>query len=70
MVALAVQNGLKLHQMNVTTAFLNGELEEEMYNYEAARRVRRGGAGTLGLQVKAHYLWFETVTMMLEPCPA
>ena len=27
-ISLAVQNGLKLHQMDVTTAFLNGELEE------------------------------------------
>ena len=31
MIALAVQNGLKLHQMDVTTAFLNGKLEEEVY---------------------------------------
>ena len=30
MIALAVQNGLKLHQMDVTTVFLNGELKEEM----------------------------------------
>ena len=30
-IALVVQNGFKLHQMNVTTAFLNGELKEEEY---------------------------------------
>ena len=30
-IALAVQNGLKLCQMDVTTAFLNGELKEEVY---------------------------------------
>ena len=28
MIALAAQNGLKLHQIDVTTVFLNGELEE------------------------------------------
>ena len=28
LIALAIQNGLKLHQIDVTTAFLNGELKE------------------------------------------
>ena len=31
MIALAVQHGLKLYQVDVTTAFLNGKLEEEVY---------------------------------------
>ncbi|CAB4028654.1 Hypothetical predicted protein, partial [Paramuricea clavata] len=30
-IALAAQHGLKLHQMDVTTAFLNGDLKEEVY---------------------------------------
>ena len=31
MIAIAVQNNLKLHQIDVTTAFLNGKLDEEVY---------------------------------------
>ena len=31
MIALAVHNKLKLHQMDIKTAFLNGELSEEVY---------------------------------------
>ena len=41
-IALAVQNGLKLHQMDVTTAFLNGEIVEEVYMKQPEGYVVKG----------------------------
>lgn len=41
-IALAVQNGLKLHQMDVATAFLNGELKEEVYMKQPESFVTKG----------------------------
>ena len=31
LIALAVQKGLQLHQLDITAAFLNGELEEDVF---------------------------------------
>ena len=36
-IELAVKNGLYLHQLDIGTAFLNGELKETMY--KATRRI-------------------------------
>ena len=41
-IALAVQNGLKLHQMDVATAFLNVELKEEVYMKQPEGFVTKG----------------------------
>ena len=41
-IALAAQHGLKLHQMDVTTAFLNGELKEEIYMKQPEGFIAKG----------------------------
>ena len=42
LISLAVQNGMKLHQMDVTTALLNGELEDEVYVRQPEGFVSKG----------------------------
>ena len=42
LLALSAQYGLKLHQVDVTTAFLNGNLEEEVYMAQPVGFVSKG----------------------------
>ena len=41
-IALAAQNNLKLHQMDVTTTFLNGELKEVVYMKQPDGYIKKG----------------------------
>ena len=54
-IALAAQFGLKLHQMDVKTAFLNGELKEKIYMKQPAGYVVEGKEGLVCLLHKSLY---------------
>ena len=64
LIAPSVQYGLKLHQVDVTTAFLNGDFDEEVYMTQPKGFVKQGGASCL--QTEQEYLWLKAVTQMLE----
>ena len=63
-IALAVQNCLKMHQMDVTTAFLNGELKEEVYMKQPEGYAVKGKEGLVCILKKN--LWLETKSQVLE----
>ena len=65
MIALASKNDLKLHQMDITTAFLNGDLEKEVYMKQPEGFLVEG-SGEFSLCAKKEHLWPQTITQMLE----
>jgi len=71
--SLAVQNDLKVHQMDVKTAFLNGTINEEIYmnlpqgvsiNGENVCKLNKA---IYGLKQAARY-WFEGFELALKEC--
>ena len=55
LIALAAVYGLEIHQMDVKTAFLNGELEEEIYMKQPEGFVVSGKENKVCKLVKSHY---------------
>uniref|UniRef100_A0A1X7VWV5 Reverse transcriptase Ty1/copia-type domain-containing protein n=1 Tax=Amphimedon queenslandica TaxID=400682 RepID=A0A1X7VWV5_AMPQE len=62
-VALAVQNGQKIHQMDVETAFLNGDLSEKIYMKQLEGFIQKGREH-LVCKLKKEHLWFKTVSTL------
>ena len=52
---LAASHGLLVHQMDVKTAFLNGELEEEIYMEQPDGFIAQGQEGKVSRLVKSLY---------------
>ena len=66
--AVAVQKGLELHQVDIATAFLNGRLEEEVFMKQPEGFVEKGKEH-LVCRLKAESVWPETVPTLLELYP-
>jgi len=55
LISLAASHGLLIHQMDVKTAFLNGELEEEIYMDQPDGFVAKGQEGKVCKLLKSLY---------------
>jgi len=55
LLSLAASHGLLVHQMNVKTTFLNGELDEEIYMQHPDGFIAQGQKGKVCRLVKSLY---------------
>ena len=64
-IALAAKHDLRLHQLDITSAFLNGELKEIIYMKQTEGfKIKNKDYPVMLTKVK--YLWTETIGKMLE----
>jgi allantoicase len=62
--ALACEEGMHIHRMDVKTAFLNGNLEEEVYMEQTEFMVKEGQSESV--EIEEGSVWVETSTKSLE----
>ena len=67
-IALAAHGNMKLHQMDVKTAFLNGELHEEVFIKQPEGFVEKDKENLVCRLKKSIAIRIKTVPMMLEHC--
>jgi hypothetical protein len=63
--ALAANRGWQVHHLDVKTAFLNGDLEEEVYVAQPECYVEKGKEKN-GSKIEQGFVWIETGTKGLE----
>jgi hypothetical protein len=63
--ALAANRGWQVHHLDVKTAFLNGDLEEEVYVAQPECYVEKGKEKN-GSEIEQGSVWIETGTKGLE----
>ena len=66
MIALAAGKNLKIHQMDVPTAFLNGLFKEEIYMRQPPGVAEKGNEHLVCRLKKSIYIWPKTVVQLLE----
>ena len=66
-IALDVKKGLKMHQMDVNTAFLHGDLEEEVYMRQSEGFVVEGQEH-LVCKLNKSPIWLKAIAQVLEVC--
>jgi hypothetical protein len=70
--SMAAQNGWKIHQMNVKTAFLNGDLKDNVFMFQPEGFVKKGQEHKVCKLIKSLYglkqtprAWYEKLTKHL-----
>ena len=65
LLAFAAEMGMQIHQMDVVTAFLNGDLKEEIYMQQPSGYIQPDKNG-LVCKLKKITIWIEAISTMLE----